>query len=105
MTRKLDDDPYTDTSWGVLTGYDWENALAIAKHREPLVVKKVASGTEFATQMIAEGQSFDTSVNNKHIKMDPGGKAEQLDGPDGTTEALVDQLNDYKEDLAITGGR
>ena len=27
LTRKLDEDPYTDTIWGILTGYDAENAL------------------------------------------------------------------------------
>ena len=32
LTRELDDDPYTDTFWGVLTGYNAANALAIAKH-------------------------------------------------------------------------
>jgi hypothetical protein len=52
LTRKLDDDPYTDTFWGILTGYDADNALAIASHSEPLVVKKVASGTEFAAEMV-----------------------------------------------------
>ena len=30
LTRKLDEDPYTDTFWGVLTGFDAANALAIA---------------------------------------------------------------------------
>ena len=45
LTRQYDTDPYTDTLWGILTGYDASNALAIAKTDEPLSVKKVASGT------------------------------------------------------------
>jgi hypothetical protein len=36
LTRKLDDDPYTDTFWGILTGYDADNALAIASHSRSL---------------------------------------------------------------------
>ena len=104
LTRKLDDDPYTDTFWGILTGYDADNALAIASHSEPLVVKKVASGTEFATEMVTEGQWYDELVKNKHVKKEPGGKAEQLKGPDDTTKPLVDLLNDYKADLMITSG-
>ena len=35
LTRRLDEDPYTDTLWGVLTGYDSDNALRIAKHKVP----------------------------------------------------------------------
>ena len=46
LTRSIDDDPYTDTIWGILTGYDSENALSIAKTREPLTIERVASGTE-----------------------------------------------------------
>ena len=34
------------------------NALAIAKHAEPLTVHKVASGTELAMEMIEEGQWY-----------------------------------------------
>jgi len=104
LTRKLDDDPYTDTFWGILTGYDVANALAIASHSEPLVVKKVASGTEFATDTVIEGQWYDELVKNKHVKKEPGGKAEELKGPDDTTKPLVDLLNSYKADLMITSG-
>jgi zinc protease len=104
LTRKLDEDPYTDTFWGILTGYDADNALAIASHSEPLIVKKVASGTEFATEMVTEGQWYDELVKNKRVKKEPGGKAEELKGPDDTTKPLVDLLNSYKADLMITSG-
>ena len=40
LTRQLNDDPYTDTIWGVLTGYSPENAMEIASLSEPLVVRK-----------------------------------------------------------------
>jgi zinc protease len=104
LTRKLDDDVYTDTRWGILTGYDAANALAIARHSEPLVVKKVASGTEFATEMVTEGQWYDELVKNKHVSKEPGGKAVQLKGPDDTTKSIVDLLNVYQPDLMITSG-
>lgn len=104
LTRKLDDDPYTDTLWGILTGYDADNALAIARHSQPLVVKKVASGTEFATEMVTEGEWYDELVKNRHVRKEPEGKAKELQGPDDTTKPLVDLLNDYKADLMITSG-
>ncbi len=104
LTRKLDEDAYTDTFWGILTGYDADNALAIASHSDPLVVKKVASGTEFSTEMVIEGQWYDELVKNRHVKKEPGGTAQELKGPDDTTKPLVDLLNSYKADLMITSG-
>ena len=104
MTRQLDDDPYTDTFWGILTGYDAANALAIASCEKPLVIRKVASGTEFAMEMVTEGVWYDELVKNKMVRKGPGGHAKQLKGPDDTTQALVDTLNKYRADLFITSG-
>jgi hypothetical protein len=104
LTRQLDDDPYTDTRWGILTGYDAANAMAIAQHAEPLVVRKVASGTEFALQCCEQGLWYDELVKNKMVRKQPGGRIERLQGPDDTTAALVDTLNEYQPDLFITSG-
>ena len=104
LTRQMDDDPYTDTLWGVLTGYDAANALEIAMTDQPLVIKKVASGTEFAADMVTEGQWYDELVKNKHVRKSSGGDAEQLKGPDDTTKSIVDLLNEYHADAMITSG-
>jgi len=103
-TRELDDDPYADTHWGILTGYDAANALAIAKHREPLVVKKVASGTELALECVEQGLWYDELVKNKMVQKQLDGDAKESTGPDDTTQALVDTLNDYQADLFVTSG-
>jgi len=104
LTCQLDADPYADTFWGILTGYDAANALAIAQHAEPLVVRKVAAGTEFAMEMVEEGVWYDELVKNKMVRKTQGGKAEQLKGPDDTTQALADTLNTWHADLFITSG-
>ena len=104
LTRKLDSDPYTDTQWGILTGFDAANALKIARQSKPLVVKKVASGTELALEMCHEGQWYDELVKNKWVKKEAGAQARELDGPTDTTRALVDSLNEYKPDLFVTSG-
>ena len=104
LAGQLDADPYTDTFWGILTGYDAANALAIALHAEPLVVRKVASGTEFAMDMVEEGVWYDELVKNKAVRKTKGGKAQQLKCPTDTTQALVDTLNTYHADLFITSG-
>ena len=104
LTRTLDDDPYADTLWAILSGYDAKNARAIAEYSEPLIIKKVGSGTEFATEMVTEGHWFDELVKNKHITKKPDGQVIELSGPDDTTQPLVDILNHYQPDLFITSG-
>ena len=104
LTRKLDDDPYTDVFWGILTGYDAANALRIAQHAEPLVVRRVASGTEVALEMCHEGLWYCELKQNRMVRKRPGGKPTEEKGPDDTTKALVDTLNEYKAQLFVTSG-
>lgn len=104
LTRQYDDDPYADTLWGIVTGYDAKNALAIAEHNQPLIVRKVVSGTEVALEMCQQGQWYDELVKNKWVKKVLDGEVSQLRGPDDTTQALVDALNQYRPDLFVTSG-
>ncbi len=104
LTRQYDDDPYTDTRWGILTGYDAANALEIAKTNVPLTVHKVAAGTEVALEKCAEGRCYDELVQGKLVVKEPGAEAELTKGPNDTTKALVDTLNDYQPDLFVTSG-
>ena len=104
LTRQLDSDPYTDTLWGILTGFDAANALTIAQQHEPLVVRKVATGTDVALEMCEQGLCYDELVKNKLVRKQYGKAAEQIDGPDDTTAALAATLNEYQPDLFVTSG-
>jgi hypothetical protein len=104
VTRQLDEDPYTDTQWGILTGYDASNALDIARYQTPLSVEKVASGTEIALECCTEGLWYDELVKNKYVRKDRGGEAKQLQGPDDTTQRFVEVLSTYEPDLFVTSG-
>ncbi len=104
MTRQYDDDPYTDTVWGIVTGFDAAGALAIAEHDQPLVIHKVAAGTEFALEACTEGRWYDELVPGKQVHRRPGGDLELRKGPVDSTAALVETLNDYQPDLFITSG-
>lgn len=104
LTRQYDSDPYADTLWGILTGYDASNALNIVKTQAPLVVRKVASGTDVALEMCEEGIWYCELVKNRMVKKERGGKPREGKGPDDTTEALVAALNDYRADLFVTSG-
>ncbi len=104
LTRRLDEDPYTDTLWAILTGHNARNALAIARHDQPLVIRKVASGTEVALEMCQQGLWYDELVKHKKVKKEAGGKPQQIEGPADTTKALAATLTDYKADLFVTSG-
>ncbi len=104
LTRALDDDPYADTRWGILTGFDAENALAIARTREPLVVERVGSGTEVALEKCREGRWFCELVKGKTVARERGGAVVESTGPDDTTRALAELLTGYKSQLFVTSG-
>ncbi len=104
LTRRLDDNPYTDTLWGILTGFDAANALAIAKTTEPLEVRRVTSGTELAMDRVVEGEWYCELKKNRMVRKEAGGEPRQLEGPDDTTAALAARLSDGPTDLFVTSG-
>lgn len=104
LTRQYDSDPYADTLWGILSGYDAENAFAIAKTDKPLTVRKVASGTELALELCEEGVWYDELVQNKKVRKNVGGVPTEQKGPSDTTRALADTLTKGAADLFVTSG-
>jgi hypothetical protein len=103
-SRQMDDDPYADTFWGILTGFNAENALKIAKTKKPLEIKRVASGTELAMDMIHEGKWYCELVKSKMVEKKAGNQVTTQTVPADTTKALVDSLNVYKPDMFVTSG-
>ncbi|HEX4590237.1 MAG TPA: hypothetical protein VH120_09940, partial [Gemmataceae bacterium] len=104
LTRKLDDDPYTDVIWGILTGYDAANALRIARQTEPLVIKRAAAGTEIALSACPEGVWFSELDAGKLVRKTAGHEPVVEQGPADSTKAIVDVLNDGQADLFVTSG-
>jgi len=104
LTRRLDNDPYTDVIWGILTGFEAGNALWIARQKEPLEIKKVGSGTELAMDMVVEGRWYCELNAEKAVFKDPRGAPATNKVPRDTTFALADLLNDYQADLFVTSG-
>jgi hypothetical protein len=104
LTRKLDDDPYTDCFWGILTGYDAANALRIAQTSAPLTIRKVASGTDVALEKCEEGIWYCELTKGKVVKKEKGGAPVVSQCPEDTTEALANTLTDYRADCFVTSG-
>lgn len=104
LTRQLDDDPYTDLFWGILTGHDADNALAIAAESAPLSVRKAASGTDLALDRLTEGVCYDELKQGHSLRKLPGQTPVVETAPGDTTQALVNSLNDGAPDLFVTSG-
>lgn len=102
LTRRLDDDPYTDALWGILTGYDADNALRIARQKDPLVIRRVAAGTEVELAACLEGEWYCELNQGKMVRKQPGGKPEPFSAPPDTTKSLVEALG--RCDLFVTSG-
>jgi zinc protease len=104
MTRALDDDPYTDVIWGILTGYDAGDALRIAAHKPPLVVRKAAAGTGINLDAFDEGRWFSEGEQGAMWEKAAGGRAEKKQCPPDSTKMLVDTFNEFRPDLFLTSG-
>ena len=104
LCRRIDSDPYGDVLWGILTGFDAANALAIAATEKPLVVRRVTAGTELAMDRVVEGEWYSELEKNRVVRKQDGGEARERKGPDDTTAALAARLNDAVTDLFVTSG-
>ncbi len=104
LTRRLDDDPYTDTRWSILTGFDAANALAIASEEKPLTIHKAGSGTELAMDRIESGTWYCELRKGHMVTKAKGGEAEEKTVPPDTTKALVELINTAAPDLWVTSG-
>lgn len=105
ILRKLDDDPYPDTIWGIVTGYEPADALRIARHSEPLEVKRALTGTVGSPlDGYDEGLMFNELKPESMWTKEAGGGVVAKSCPQDTTRMIVDGLNQYKPDVLITSG-
>lgn len=105
LTRRLDDDPYTDVIWGIITGYEPADALRIAGHTEPLVVRRALSATVGAQiDGYDEGRMYNELAAGTMRRKAAGEDQQAKPCPTDTTKAIVDALNEYEPDVFITSG-
>jgi zinc protease len=105
LTRKLDDDLYTDAIWGVITGYEAGDAMRIARHKEPLVARRLLTGTVGSPlDRYDEGMMFNELKARVMWEKSKGGAVEEKSCPTDTTKMICNAFNDYKPDVFITSG-
>ena len=105
--RGLDDDPYGDAIWGIITGFDVSDALRLATGPEGFDVITVLGGTTSCDlshypQGIATSEATYSLYYTKALN-DPN-VVEHTDGPIDRTEWLVECLNADTIDIFVTSG-
>lgn len=102
FARELDDDPYTDAIWGIVTGYTPENALKVAQYDKPMTIK-CATGTFTGwLGQIKGGKCFGDgqhTVKNNETKWKV---VKNEKSPMDATKLFVDEINKNKYDVVWT---
>ena len=102
ISRELDDDPYGDVIWGIITGFDSNDALRLTKTQD-MVVERALGGTSIALKYFKSGVVFDEGKKNHWVVKKEGEEAEDRnDAPDDTTKAIAGELNNAQ--LFVTSG-
>ena len=97
FTRALDSDPYCDAVWGIITGYNANDALNLVTGPTGFEIKTLLSGTgscdlSYYTQGV---RTYEATYNQYAVKYPDSLEAtEYYDGPTDRTEWLVTMIND-----------
>jgi zinc protease len=105
LTRRLDDDPYTDTVWGIVSGAGPEAALRVATAVEPRVVRSVISNTGVSNGLydavftLSDGKPGDWFEKRADGKQQGGS-----DGDADRTQLFVTKFQELRPDAIVTSG-
>ena len=104
FARTLDDDPYEDAIWAILTGFDAADALRIATARPLEVSRGISHVGSGWLEWLDEGVSWNEGVKNtKYVKV-AGENLREVAGPDDTTHEMVAELNTGRYDVMSSSG-
>lgn len=106
LLRRLDDDPYGDALWGIVTGFDAADALRIANAPAVREIRRPASSMGSPGCLDAWESGFASNEGNRNElwRKFPGGKAEKIDTQGNVTRHLADTFNAIDVDYFVTSG-
>ncbi|MEN6372336.1 MAG: hypothetical protein ABFD64_10025 [Armatimonadota bacterium] len=102
--KRLDDDPYEDSIWAVMTGYNAADALRMVNAKN-MTITKALSGVEGGwLNSFDSGLAFSEATKNKKTVKESGKPAVDVPGPDDTTEEIVQALNSNQYQIMSSSG-
>ncbi len=103
LARHLNADPYTDTCWGIVTGFDGANALEMAKC-PGLTLNVVSGNTAFETRCVQSGLWFDELKAGLQVEVKPNGSVERRQGERDSTAGVVHGIENADLIIASSHG-
>lgn len=108
LVRKLDDDPFADAIWGVLTGYEAADALRAISLDKPLEIRRIATSQGNAKTLDDWDGGFassETNPSNFWIKTSSKAQTQavEVEGDD-IAAPMADAFNNIPIDLFMTSG-
>ena len=106
-TRAVDDDPWADCRWGLITGNTAEDALRLVKTQPPLVIQRALTTTGINLELVDSGLTLSDGGKGGFTRKLPGGKPvngkwSEQDQPGGTIGMFADCWNDTDPQLVVT---
>ncbi|MEN6521879.1 MAG: hypothetical protein ABFD46_12105, partial [Armatimonadota bacterium] len=102
--KRLDNDPYEDAIWAVMTGYTPADALRMVNAKS-MTITKALSGVEGGwLSYFDSGLAYSEATKNMKTVKESGKPATTVQGPDDTTEELVKALNTNQYQIMSSSG-
>ena len=101
LIRNLDNDPYGDAIWGIITGYHANDALRIAEQKQPLFINHATGATKGWIEQVKSGVVYSETEDNTYFvkNSETNNKTiEKTDGPLDVTGQFAKQVNSNKID-------
>ena len=108
LSRQLDDDPYGDALWGIITGYSASDAMRIVKMSEPLKIRSGFGTTGFSTAAMVNILNISDSKRGDLFTKEDGGDGVKTEHDPQSAKGLTYMLQDFWRDknpeLFVTSG-
>jgi zinc protease len=106
LTRSLDDDVYGDAIWGIITGYDVQDALRVANGPSRISVSNALLATAGGwLDYMKQGVFFSEGRYELMWTTDSCGAIDtSVPGPTDPTDRMVSMLNSEAVDIMVTSG-
>jgi zinc protease len=103
--RALDEDPYADAIWGVITGYNAGDALRVASGPPSMTISNVIfNDCGSLLNYVSRGTYFACHIYNFMVVKHEDGHMDTLVGPTDCVDTLVAMVNSNDIDLFMTAG-
>ena len=105
LFRKIDDDPWLDVRWGMVTASGWEDAMDVVRTEKPLEVRRMLSNTPVPLEVASDGTYFDEGVAGRRMERRNGEEPQELLGDKVIADLFAERFNKTPPDLLVTSGR